>query len=505
MKLMKPKIIPIAITSLALGLLFDYLFVGKMPGVSVPLYALLILGSTFYLARIFNTSLQRAIYTIAPVILFFAVMILIRASEMLLVFNIILMIYLFLLLFKLITRSGKTLKQYRLSDYFERLPWLPFDFLSQTMSRLRSLLDSHRDASRRTVYAPYILGVAISLPILVIFMALLASADLVLQNFLSSIFEFRLNPEFTFRSLLVLFIASLFLGAFAILFMQPPQAEKDTEKKTAHFTLGPIETSIVLGSIAALFFIFLLIQVRYFFGGAEQVVSTGFTYAEYARRGFFELIAVAIITMLVIWSVKKASQGPDDVQTKQFKWLSGVLIIEVLIIMLSAHMRLSLYEEAYGFTVLRLFSHILVGWLAAAFILLILHIMREEQERQFAFRLFISVLTFFAVLNLINPDAFIARQNIARFDRTGKLDVSYLNRLSPDATPTVVQLLDSKDKRVKADITTLLFIKKERLNCTDNSWQSFNLSRQHAENILLDKSAVLAPGAGEYRCPSPTN
>lgn len=251
---------------------------------------------------------------------------------------------------------------------------------------------------------------------------------------------------------------------------------------------------MILGSVAVLFFVFVAVQLTYFFGGADHIASTGYTYAQYARKGFFELITVAAISLLLIWTVKRRTAHQNPQQTTLFKWLSGTLIVEVMVIMLSAHRRLNLYEEAYGFTTLRLLSHLFILWLAVAFILLIWHIVREEKESQFAFRAFISVLAFFALVNLINPDAFIARQNINRFNNTGKLDLYYLRNLSEDATPTISELLGHQNNTLQKDAAAILYHQEQTTKNHSTHWQSANLARQRANRILNGKAAQIEAG-----------
>ncbi len=214
------------------------------------------------------------------------------------------------------------------------------------------------------------------------------------KKFVGSIFNFHfhVSPVLVFHTILILFVTSLFTGAYTLLFMSSSPIEA-APIKTPRFKLGMPEASILLGSISVLFFTFIIIQIAYLFGGSSHITSTGYTYAEYARKGFFELIAVATLSMLLTLAVKKRTLIQTAGQTLLFKSLCGVLISEVMLITVSAHIRLSLYEKAYGFTVLRLLSHMFIFWLAVAFISLFVYIIREERESQFAFRVIVLVIS----------------------------------------------------------------------------------------------------------------
>lgn len=237
--------------------------------------------------------------------------------------------------------------------------------------------------------------------------------------------------------------------------------------------------------------------MAYLFGGTDHISSQGYsyTYAEYARKGFFELIAVAAISLLLILLIRRIADFRTILQSMTFKWLSAVLIIEVAIIMLSAHMRLNLYEEAYGFTTLRLLSHLFILWLAAAFAILLINMMRDEDDKSFAFQIFISVLCFFAIVNLVNPDRFIAQQNVNRLNETGKIDMQYLGSLSDDATPTIARLLNHRDERVRDSAANVLYQQRASGMGDEDHWQSANASRHLAEQIYRKNAEQIKAGS----------
>jgi hypothetical protein len=491
---MKHQAGPIALTSLLLGLGFDWLFYGKLPGASVFIYSGLILGFTVYLARRFRRPLSMSVYGLMPVILFFSLMVFIRANSFLAFVNICLTIYLLLMVAGLSHKPTAGLRQYDIAQYLN-LFGLPLRITAEACQFLLRAASNRNAVAPKSSYVPIVRGILISLPILFIFLLLLSSADLVFKNIIDSLFSLNVNPETVFRLLLIGFVASLFTGAYAFIFMpsatSPAEANPASASKT--FNLGATESSIILGSVSALFLVFVIIQFAYLFGGSSHVASTGYTYAEYARKGFFELIAVAAISWGLILAIKKTTTFRTMMQAFTFKWLSAVLMAEVLVIMLSAHRRLNLYEGAYGFTTLRLLSHLFVLWLAVAFALLLIHIVREKDERNFAFQLFVSVLCFFALINLVNPDNFIARQNINRFNKTGKIDLYYLGNLSKDATPAIAGLLDRSDARIQKSAANILYRQRE-YSSSDSDWQSANLARQRANRVYRDNAAQIEAG-----------
>ena len=498
---MKRKVPLIAAVSLLLGLVFDWLFYGKQPGISVALFSSLILGFTFYFAERFKKPLDMAIAWLTPVVAFFSIMVFVRANASLTVMNIFIVMYLLLVVARLAYLPGQKLRQYGISRYLGLMFSTPMNFMSESWQFALGLVNSRSAAKPKSTAAPIIRGLLLSVPILALFVVLLSSADLVFKQYVGSLFSPSISAETIFRWGLIGFVTSLFAGAYALIFMPSAEPQVPVASAKKSFGLGVMESSIILGSVGALFLVFVVVQLAYLFGGSGHIASTGYTYAEYARKGFFELIAVAAISFALILALKKATALRTKSQALTFTWLSSVLTAEVVVIMLSAHMRLNLYEDTYGFTTLRLLSHLFIVWLAVAFGLLIFHIIRGHSHKHFAFQLFVSVLCFFALINIINPDAFIARQNINRFNDTGKLDLYYLRTLSEDAVPATSQLLDHPNKRVQNSAANILYRHQRSANNQANGWQSANISRWHAGKVFRDNAAQIEAGKDYIRYP----
>jgi hypothetical protein len=472
---MKRKVAPITLTSLLLGLGFDWLFYGKIPGISVFLYTALVLGLTFYLSVRFKSHVNKSVYWIASVSLFFAAMVFVRANPFLAFVNICTLLYLLLMVARLSQKPAIGLSQFEIPQYITLISSTPFKIIRESFQFLTRALSSRSVATTpKASYIPIIRGLIFSLPILFLFLILLSSAD---------------------------FVTSVFMGAYAFIFIPTVTPEHNTRPAQKRLNLGATESYIILGSVSTLFLIFVIIQFAYLFGGLGQVSSTGYTYAEYARKGFFELIAVAAISWMLILTIKKCTAFRTAVQGLLFKWLSGILMAEVVVIMLSAHRRLNLYEDAYGFTTLRLLSHLFILWLGVAFVLLLIHIVREKSEKYFALPLFISALCFLALINFINPDNFIARENINRFDTTGKLDLLYLSNLSDDATPAIARLLDNPNEAARKSAANILYLQTGSSMDRGTHWQSANIARHHANQIFRDRAAQIETGKGYSEYP----
>lgn len=477
----------VAISAIGLGILFDILLYGKLPGISFPLYIVVVLGVLVGLAKKLAIRLPETVWLLMLPLLFFASMVAVRANEFVTFLNIVTSLYLLLAL-AYVTFQPQ-LQKYRLIDYAAPALELPAKLFARWKETL-SEATTARQIVRKHPLAPQVLrGVLIALPILFLFGVLFASADLVFRKFLTDTFDISLDMSVVFRLFLIALTASFFMGWLAYILQKRSEViAKDTTPKANRRSLlpkiGAVELTILFGSLNVLFLGFIIVQLAYLFGGEQNILSTGFTYAEYARKGFFELIAVAMLAFGIIWTGQQRLVRDDAQHSLWFRLLAGLLIAQVMVIMISAFQRLSLYESAYGFTTLRLYSHIFIVWLAATLALLFYKIVWQRPERVFAFGVFLSVLLMLGVINVMNVDGFVARKNIDRYHATGKIDAYYLNRLSPDAVPELVKLLKIRDTTVRSLIAETLESERTDLREEGKKWQSANLARKQALDTL---------------------
>jgi Domain of unknown function (DUF4173) len=195
--------------------------------------------------------------------------------------------------------------------------------------------------------------------------------------------------------------------------------------------LGRTEWLIALAALDALFAGFVALQLTTLFGGDRHVLQTaGLTYAEYAHQGFGQLMAAAALTLAVIALARRDSPV--------LTLLLGLLCALTLVVLASALKRLELYEEAFGFTRLRLLAHAAILWLGALFVLIVAAGVLKRTRRLPRATVALSAAAALAFA-LANPDARIAEHNIKRFEHTGQIDRAYLRHLSADAAPALIR------------------------------------------------------------------
>lgn len=470
----------------ALGLLFNYLFFAKLPGVSVVIFVAIVIALTLWLCRRHGTPYRAGLWLMGAAVVF-SLFVMVRDNGFLSFLNILTTLGLLLLAIRTVT--GEKVIDFRIPDYLRTIFWLPFKILRRSLEAISLLFrpGQNSPAGRRT---SVIKGIVMALPFLVIFGLLFASADAAFKQFFTSIFTFTIPDTFFGHLVFIIGPFVISLGVWALLFIN--SSRKESAASAEPVTSQPagsrsLETSIFLWLIAALFLIFIIFQVAYLFGGAINITAAGFTYAEYARRGFWELLVVAFITLLILLVTDFYTKRAQP-RLKWFTLPSLVLIGEIFIIMISSFKRLMLYQSAYGLTTLRLYVAGFIIFLAVIFALLAFKLWREKQDSFFAFAALLVMIAFLLGMNVLNPDSFIIRQNIARFDKTGTIDAEYLAwQRSADAVPALLDVSDRLSQAAQEPLRGSLEAIKQHLEKASTHWESFNLSRAGALTLLHEK------------------
>ena len=183
-----------------------------------------------------------------------------------------------------------------------------------------------------------LVGFTLAIPPLLIFGALLMGADAVFRSLVVRFL--RAVPT---HMVLTAFIAYI-VGGYLRGLLFGKDLNRATTKIVLPVSLGTIELSVLLGMLDLLFVAFVVVQVRYFFGGSALVhATTGLTYAEYARSGFFALLAVAALVLPFLLMAHWLLRPDNAAGQRLFKWLAGVQIALLFVIMASAIQRMRLY------------------------------------------------------------------------------------------------------------------------------------------------------------------
>ncbi|WP_168413211.1 DUF4153 domain-containing protein [Bacillus salacetis] len=354
--------------------------------------------------------------------------------------------------------------------------WIAFTF--GRIGKFKKVFQRRMNSGSYQTFKRVLIGLLISVPLVGFIGILLVSADNHFAELMARLplkfFNLQIGDEI-FRTIFVLMV-SLILYSFIRMLRRN---EKDYPR-SMDIQRPSWETTIivtVLISLNALYALFTFVQFQYFF---SDTLLAGYTYADYARRGFFELIVVTLINWSIVVAVIKSSDKGEGVMSRVTNILLTLLIGMSGIMLYSAAMRLGLYEEAYGFTMSRVLAHSFMALIGVilAFTLLKIWYVRLSLSRFYI----ITVMIIYSGLNLVDLNGLIVEKNIDRYEQTGKIDLYYFEQMSYAGTLGLIDLY--KQDPSLPGLKELLVREQEGAVDQKESWQSTNLVKKEAEKKL---------------------
>jgi hypothetical protein len=337
----------------------------------------------------------------------------------------------------------------------------------------------------------------IALPLAVIFAVLFASADPIFRRTMQDLLGFQVDIGSLAGRILFTFAATwLAIGLVSVAARGIPAAESSSLGAAARTgvvvpagRLGVGEALVILLTIDLVVGVFVALQVAYLFGGLDTLVAAGMTYSDYARRGFFELVAAACLGGAVVVALE------TTVARRTRPYLAALLALLALtgVVLVSAALRLRLYQDAYGWTELRLYVLAAIATLAASIGLMAVLAIRGR-TRWLGHGLAIIGVVALVGLNLVAPAAYVAEQNVERAidpslvppDGHAGLDATYLEVLPDDAVPVLTAALPGLPGPEREAVQRILDTRRIEL-ATDpalGSPAAWNLGRERARAAL---------------------
>ncbi|MGW0604456.1 DUF4153 domain-containing protein [Streptomyces sp. NPDC002640] len=329
---------------------------------------------------------------------------------------------------------------------------------------------------------PVLRGAAVAVVLLVVFGALFAGADAAFADLLGNLVPDLDEP--VDGPLRLLMFALGVMGALAAARAAAAPVPWDRTRVPAGRPRGRTEWAMPLVVLTLLFAAFNAVQLTVLFGGYDAVLRrTGLSYAEYARQGFWQLLLVTLLFLVVVVVAARTAprSGPSD--RLLVRGVLGVLCALALVVVASAVTRMNMYVDAYGLTRLRISVLTMEFWLGLVIVLIMVAGIRGSRwlPRAVAVSAAAGVLTF----GLMSPDALIAEHNVARYTEDGDLDRMYLEGLSVDAVPALDRLREPMRSCLLAEYTGELD--------EDTPWYATSWSERQARSVLAERPVDVDP------------
>jgi len=489
------------LAAVLVGMAGDALLRAPTLGINLLLWAGVALLATAWVARTRARAARPDAWLLAIPICFFAGVFAWRTAETLLVFNMLAMLLAFGIL--AFTLSGWPARVTRAS-----LGEMILGAVSLALSAAfggpmlvvhdRALADGGARTRWRGTMA-IARGVLIALPVLLVFGALLSSADPRFERLLGRLIDIDFGETIS-HILFVGFIAWWTAGYLRAATVADRPLGLANVRQAPRLALGITEMATALGLVDALFAVFVAIQLPNLFGGLAHVQQVaGLTIAEYARGGFFQLVMVAalVLPLLIVSAALVKREGTRDWTV--FRALALAMVALVAVMVASALQRLSLYAAMFGLTEDRVYAAAIVAWLAIVFALLIATVLRRR-DAGFAFGALAAGWLVLAALDFVNPQALIVRVNADRVVEGAAFDWQYAKKLEADAMPALAAAINRLDAPGRCAVAaTLATVANNRASGLAEDWRSWNAARVRA----FTAANAAQPGRVLATCPKP--
>ena len=470
---------------LLLSIWNSFLFFGNKLGISVILFIVPLLGVILYcLYKKKVIKRKRGFLLIIPIILL-SCCYFIFDNSFFKFFNIIVIILLFMFMYIITVRP-----YFRVFNFFKDCFALlvgpigcVFDIIEIILEKLCCCIKLSSVLKKRIKSFIFIL------PIIIIILWLLISADMVFDfmiggffrdigNLLLDIFEWNLFVRVILIFIVFLYISSsLYFVVNDYLEFVPESCLKNKEDDSGlkKFRLDVDTVKILFIILSIIYVLFDVIQIKSLI---FHSVSYDINYSEYARQGFFQLMVVSFINLFLLLFSKKY-YNDDKGNVRFFKFISLLIIGLTFVIIVSSFMRMNLYESHYGYTFLRLLVYIVLITEIIMLIPTVIYILRDNYN--VFWRYFVIIICVYVITNYINIDYVIAYRNVDRYYEVKDIDLKYLENGGADNLSVLFEFYSNvKDKEIKSDLEEYF----SNLNLYDDGFQEFNLSRNRGNNLI---------------------
>ncbi len=478
----------IFICGIILSILQSILFWEKEPGISVMLFVIsFLVGFIFLMYKHKKIENKKALILVIPITLLSATYF-IYHNTLFQTINV-LMIVLLTIIMCIYTTKAHVKIQGFLVKGIELLAGT-FESISDVIDNLKNKFKKKKDIEneKSEKLKQGLKSFVYAIPVILVVLVLLMSADSVFANIFVNIFgEFKniFMAEnfvmFCLRICIIMIFFFTFSGFFVNILKTDTMFNSETEEKITEVHIEKMTINMILTILNIFYLIFSIIQFTSLFSNMN---TNNLDYATYARQGFFQLMMISFINIVMI-ILAKVNKGDTSDYTKA---MSILTLLFTVVILLSAFFRMNLYEKAYGYTYLRLFVYYI---LATEFILILpigLWILDKKID---ILKWTIGIVTImYLILNFSNIESTIAKRNVDRYfenQEENEIDLEYLfHHTGTGAIGQMKRLLNAKDETVVKKVKEYLLQEKEELQNTETNWQETNLSEIKAKEELMN-------------------
>ncbi len=434
---------------------FSYLVLPENSGIGVFVFAII-----QAIALYFITNSKKRLFLYIPVIIL-ALNSFISANTMWRVSNIFVSIFLYSLVFT----------DFKISFFINLIKnvFRPLSFMLVPFKWAGEL-----DKEKTAVVKRIIKAILITVPVVIILLVLLSSADLIFQNDIDNMIT--IGIESINMNTITKIIAGVFAGLYLFGVVYNSYINKsekfECDKKT---NADILVIGIIFVTILFVYTYFVVIQFKYLFAMAE--LPYGLTYTEYARRGFFELMFLTGINIAIIMASLFVSNKKSK-KTKIFiKTLCCYLCTVTIVLLASSFYRMWLYNSDDGLTRLRFMVFGFLIFEAIGLFYTFVHIIKPYFNLS---AVYLTLgLVYYLILNTVPIDYFVAKSQVDMYINGKRDDVSYALSLSADAAPQIERLFETEEKE-KAEF--YFKNKKEYYESIPKRWQRYNLSVERCKS-----------------------
>ena len=329
-----------------------------------------------------------------------------------------------------------------------------------------------------------LLGVLIAIPFMIIVTKLLISSDTAfaqVMQLISSVITTDLQIhvfKFCIAVILTLFLFALLDGLGSHLNFLPEDLSLQIQP-----IIDPVISLTVSTLIGVIYIIYCFSQLAYFISAFKMILPETFTFAEYTRKGFFELVPLSLMNIFLIYVLVKLTQATESKLQLRWKQVNCLFITFFnLFLIASTLFKMAMYVSSYGLTPRRFYTTWFMILLGVLFLIILIKLLIPKVKAQKCF--YISFIVLFLGLNFINPDRLIASYNIKQYTSGAikELDFDLFYHLSDAAVPEVLKLLELNDPKISSEINQ--FLNKYQTDYNPLKWQTFNFSSYKAQTII---------------------